>query len=87
MSETTDQKQRDILNDKPDWNESTEQLLLYVEDDAARWEDAARECEHAARTDTPAKAPTWHLLSAVYREHARNHRDLVLRMRSRSAAA
>ena len=69
------------------WDDPIEEVLSYVESDAERWEDAAHECKHAARTDAPAKAPTWHLLSAVYRERAKNHRELIHRVRSRSAAA
>jgi len=73
------------MNDER-WDAPVDELLSYVEGDANRWEDAAHQCEHAARIDSALTAPTWRLLAAVYRERAQNHRDLVNRMRSRNAA-
>jgi hypothetical protein len=60
--------------------------LLSLFDDDAKWlEEAAAHFENLARSLPERDRPEWQLTSAVYRERAQKHRELIRRMLQRSA--
>ena len=63
--------------------ELVEELLAFVEADAKRWEEAAKQCEGVAEKLSPSDRAQWLLMCAVFNEHAGLHRKMLARMRER----
>jgi hypothetical protein len=63
--------------------EQLKELLSFVEADGSRWEEAAQRCEEVAVNLSLSDRTLRLLLCAVFKEHAKIHRDVVARARQR----
>lgn len=57
------------------------EALTLVEDDARWLDDAAHHCESLISHLSEDEKSKWRLLTAVYHERAKTHRELAARMR------
>ena len=64
-------------------DEHAKELLLFIEEDAKRWDDAANHCEMIAAKLPPDHRASLELQCAVYRERAKMHRDIVAKMKAK----
>lgn len=60
---------------------SNEEILEILEQNAKWWEQAAVTCEQTAADHATGKKEEWELLSAVYRERAERHLQLMEQLR------
>jgi hypothetical protein len=60
---------------------SNEGILEILEQNAKWWEQAAVTCEQTAANHATGKKEEWELLSAVYRERAGRHLQLIEELR------
>jgi hypothetical protein len=57
------------------------EVLSFFEGDARWWDEAAQHVEELASGLREAERAKWDLLAAVYRERAKAHTELVVRVR------